>query len=148
MIVLLVASAFLNVWLNGKLQTNTPASVDNDEPSVQATFSSFRTDRETTRQEIFDYLDAIMVSESSSEDAKAAAETQKLDICTEMETELTLESLIKSRGFNDVIVTLSDTNCTVVVADDDLQAAEVAQILSIVTSETEYEASQVIVCPY
>ena len=65
-----------------------------------------------------------------------------------MEDELLLERLIQARGFRDVIVTLSDKTCTVVVADDDLQANEVAQILSIVTSETDYTANDVVVCRY
>ena len=53
-----------------------------------------------------------------------------------------------ARGFRDVIVTLSDKNCTVVVADDNLEAQEVAQILSVVTNETSYTANDVIVCQY
>ena len=65
-----------------------------------------------------------------------------------MENELLLERLIQARGFRDVIVTLSDKNCTVVVADDNLEAQEVAQILSVVTSETSYTANDVIVCQY
>lgn len=65
-----------------------------------------------------------------------------------MENELLLERLIQARGFRDVIVTLSDKNCTVVVADDNLEAQEVAQILSVVTKETSYTANDVIVCQY
>ena len=76
------------------------------------------------------------------------AETQKQGVCTQMENELLLERLIQARGFRDVIVTLSDKNCTVVVADDNLEAQEVAQILSVVTNETSYTANDVIVCQY
>ena len=149
MLVLLVASAVLNVLLNNKLtkQQGQVANVDN-EPTVTETFSSFRSTRETTRQELFDYLDAIITAESSSQDAKSAAETQKQSVCKQMEDELLLERLIQARGFRDGIVTLSDKTCTVVVADDDLQANEVAQILSIVTSETDYTANDVVVCRY
>ncbi len=149
MLVLLVASAVLNVLLNNKLtkQQGQVANVDN-KPTVTETFSSFRSTRETTRQELFDYLDAIITAESSSKDAKSAAETQKQSVCKQMEDELLLERLIQARGFRDVIVTLSDKTCTVVVADDDLQANEVAQILSIVTSETDYTANDVVVCRY
>ena len=52
MLVLLVASAVLNVLLNNKLtkQQGQVANVDN-EPTVTETFSSFRSTRETTRQE-------------------------------------------------------------------------------------------------
>ena len=67
---------------------------------------------------------------------------------SEFGNELLLERLIQARGFRDVIVTLSDKNCTVVVADDNLEAQEVAQILSVVTNETSYTANDVIVCQY
>ena len=67
---------------------------------------------------------------------------------SEFGNELLLERLIQARGFRDVIVTLSDKNCTVVVADDNLEAQEVAQILSVVTKETNYTANDVIVCQY
>ena len=53
------------------LTTNT------NEPTVTETFKSFRSSRETTRQELIDYLDAIISSESASASAKTAAETQK-----------------------------------------------------------------------
>lgn len=148
MVVLLVVSAVLNVWLNNKLNKQTDVVGKIDEPTVTATFSSFRSSRETSRQEIIDYLDAIIIAETTSAEAKTAAETQKQGICKQMETELLLERLIKLRGFQDAIVTLSDKNCTVVVADSDLQATEVAQILNIVTEETEYTANNVIVGNY
>lgn len=148
MVVLLVVSAVLNVWLNNKINKNNDAVGNIENPTVTATFGSFRSSREATRQELFAYLDAIIGAEATSESAKTAAETQKQDVCKMMEQELLLESLIKSRGFSDAIVTLSDNTCTVVVADSDLQAAEVAQILNIVTAETQYSATDVIVCPY
>lgn len=146
MVVLLVASAFLNVWLNSRLgDSKTPGG---GTPNVAATFNSFRSDRTTGRQEMFDYLDAIMISETSSAEAKVAAETQKQKICNLMENELKLENLIKAKGFSDALVNLTDDSCTITVVDDDLQANEVAQILSIVINETEYKATQVHVNPY
>ena len=149
MTVLLVVSAVLNVWLNTKLTKRQETLTTNtNEPTVTETFKSFRSSRETTRQELIDYLDAIISSESASASAKTAAETQKQSVCTQMENELLLERLIQARGFRDVIVTLSDKNCTVVVADDNLEAQEVAQILSVVTNETSYTANDVIVCQY
>ena len=113
MVVLLVVSAVLNVWLNNKLNKQTDVVGKIDEPTVTATFSSFRSSRETSRQEIIDYLDAIIIAETTSAEAKTAAETQKQGICKQMETELLLERLIKLRGFQDAVVTLSDKNCKI-----------------------------------
>ena len=75
MTVLLVVSAVLNVWLNTKLTKRQETLTTNThEPTVTETFKSFRSSRETTRQELIDYLDAIISSESASASAKTAAE--------------------------------------------------------------------------
>lgn len=145
MVILLVASAFLNVWLNNKLNQQTPVG-ETDE--VAAAFSSYRTYRETGRQEILSYLNAIIEAESTSAEAKAAAEAQRQSINDDMLLELTLESLIKARGFTHVLVTLSEENATVTVGKTGLQADEVAQIKYVVTSETDYKAGDVIVLEY
>lgn len=146
MVVLLVASAFLNVWLNSRLGNSKPGT--GDTPNVTATFNSFRSDRTTGRLEMFDYLDAIMISETSSAEAKVTAEAQKQKICDLMEGELKLENLIKAKGFSDALVNLTDDSCTITVVDDDLQANEVAQILAIILTETKYLATQVNVNAY
>lgn len=71
MTVLLVVSAVLNVWLNTKLTKRQETLTTNtNEPTVTETFKSFRSSRETTRQELIDYLDAIISSESASASAK------------------------------------------------------------------------------
>lgn len=148
MMILLVASAVLNVWLNNKLTGQTDTVDKISEPTVTETFGSFRSSRESARQELFDYLDAIIQSDASTDAAVAAAETQKQDICLQMQDEILLESLIKSRGFTDAVVTLSDNNCTVVVADDDLQSAEVALIYSIVASVSDYLPKNTVISNY
>lgn len=85
MTVLLVVSAVLNVWLNTKLTKRQETLTTNThEPTVTETFKSFRSSRETTRQELIDYLDAIISSESASASAKTAAETQKQSVCKQM----------------------------------------------------------------
>lgn len=148
MLVLLVATGFLNFYLNGKLGDNS--DMGGDGGIVTTTyFGTFRSDREAQRQEIFTYLDSIVASEASSEEAKAAAESQKLELCEKIEQELTLENLIKASGFEDAVITMSTGNLNVVVkADNELDNSQIAQILSIITRETTYTPSQVVIVPY
>jgi stage III sporulation protein AH len=65
-----------------------------------------------------------------------------------MEQELTLEALIKAKGFDDAVVAISDNGVNVVVGTDELSADEATQILSIITDETEYSATDVKIIPY
>lgn len=80
MLVLLVATGVLNFYLNDRAKT----PIVDDGQAVSTYFSSFRDDREATRQEMFTYLDTIIASDEASAEAKAAAETQKLELCTKM----------------------------------------------------------------
>ena len=146
MIALLVATGCLNYFLNVKQQ-----SVDNPvqgNVSTPTFFATYRTDREATRNQEIAYLDEIINSATSTETAIASAESQKLAITGAMETELVLEGLIKAKGFEDCIVTISTENVNVVVMDEDLSLEDAAQILNIVVTETEFTAPDVVIIPY
>ena len=94
------------------------------------------------------YLDAIISSEDSGDDAKATAEEMKAELLGNIEAELVIENLIKAKGFDDAIVTMSTENINVIVDQAELQAEQVSQILSIILEETDYAATQVVVVPY
>lgn len=145
MVALLVATGVLNWALNDRLTTGDPI----DSGVVTETFfAAYRSDREATRESEFLYLDAIITSETSSAEAKAAAEEQKLDLVERMEAELQLETLIKSKGFEDAIVTMSDSGVNVVVGAAELTAEQAAQIYDIIQSETTFKAADVKIIPY
>ena len=147
MIALLVATGCLNYFLNVKGNTTNP----DDSLNVDSTptfFATYRSDRETIREQEKSYLDEIITSVDSTEEAVSAAESQKLALCAAMETELVLETLIKAKGFEDCVVTISTENVNVVVKDEEVSLEEAAQILDIIVSETDFEAPAVTVIPY
>jgi len=148
MVVLLVVAAYLNVLLSQRTQAKTQQQVRQDSNVTTATvFSAMKTDRDTVRAQTYSYLDSIINSDTSSVDAKAAAEEKKLTLLEYSSEEVVLENLIKARGFSDVCVTMSTNNVNVLVQDADLTAAEVAQILYVVTEETGRGATDVIIVP-
>ena len=145
MVVLLVATGVLNWALNDRLLDNTPADAN---AVTETFFAAYRSDREATRESEFLYLDAIITSETSSAEAKKAAEEQKLGLVERMEKELQLETLIKSKGFEDAIVTMSESGVNVVVGAPEVTAEQAAQILDIVQTETTFKAADVKIIPY
>lgn len=145
MVALLLVSGVMNFMLN---TSTVPTVDDSDALSASSFFSAFRTDREATREQTLLELDSIISSEDTSAEAKTAAENMKLDICANMQTELNLESLIKAKGFSEAVVSVGSQNVNVLVNDATLESAEVAQILSIVTSETGVSANNVKITPY
>lgn len=146
MVALLIGTGCLNYFLNVKTADKNE-SPDNN--AVTPTFfETYRTDRESTRDQEIAYLDEIISSGTSTETAVQDAENQKLNITSSMEKELVLEGLIKSKGFGDCIVTMSTENVNIVVKDEELTLEEAAQILNIVETETSFTAPDVVIIPY
>ena len=143
MMVLLVATGFLNLALNN----STPSQPTSGEISSANFFTTYRADRQATRNQEILYLDAIISSETATAEAKQVAENKKVEIVKMMEQELVLEGLIKSKGFEDTIVTMTTSNINVIVKDATLEAGEVAQIVSIVKDSTGKDIDNIKIIP-
>lgn len=138
---LLAAAVVTNVLLNrdateSKAQT---ASVKKTEAQTVSTihgtdigfFDSYREERDNVRTQELAYLDAIV------------AQQQKLDLINCMEMELTVENLVRGKGFDDVIVSMHAGSVNVIVGAQSLTDEQVAQILDIVLRETGESAKNV-----
>ena len=68
---------------------------------------------------------------------------QGMEIVNSMELEKNIEGLLVAKGFEDAIITFGTTSVNVVVKDSELTQAKVAQILDIITTETEYAPGEV-----
>lgn len=129
MILLLGVTAYLNVVLN--------SSISNNDTVIETSsyFQTYRSDRESTRDQEMLYYDAIIASESSTEEAVKNAQNAKLSLVSQMEKELVVEGLIKAKGFEDCVVTISDNNVNAVVKASSLTSSQVAQIVSVIQTE-------------
>ena len=127
MVLLLGVTGYLNVVLN-----NSVSNSNNNSTTTSSYFQTYRSDRESTRDQEMLYYDAIIANETSSAEAIATAESAKLALIEQMEQELVVEGLIKAKGFEDCVVTISDTDVNAVVKSGELTEAEVAQIVEII----------------
>ena len=137
--VLLLVTGGVNILVNNLATEDVSAQV-----SSNATFfSNYRDDRQETRNQEMLYLDAIIASEATSSEARDAAQAEKLQLVKNMEVALNLESLIIAKGFEDVVVATSSNNISVMVETNGLTATEVAQIVDIVTTNSEYSIDNI-----
>ncbi len=149
MVGLLVVTGVLNFVLNSQINNSTDVGNNGgDGNAVETFFNSHRSNRETARAEEFSYLDAIIKSESTSENVKASAEQKQVELLEFIEKELVLESIIKAKGFDDAVVTMSTNNLNVIVNKAELTSQDVAQIVGAMLSETDYARNQVYVMSY
>ncbi len=142
MVLLLGVTGYLNVMLNKSVSNN-----NNDTVTTSSYFQTYRTDRESTRDQEMLYYDAIIASETSSQEAITNAENAKLALIDQMEQELIVEGLIKSKGFEDCVITISDSNINAVVKAAELTSSEVAQIVSVIQSQLSVGIENIKIIP-
>lgn len=143
MFVLLVITGFLNVRLN-KTVEDTTVSAGYTSANF---FTTYRTDRTTTRNETITYYDAIINSQTSSIEAKNLAEQKKAEILETINLELTMEGLIKAKGFSDAIVSCSDSYINVIVKSSALDDNEVSNIVDVVQTQTKKDIDYIKIIP-
>lgn len=143
MVLLLGVTCFLNVMLNNSVSSN-----NDNTTTTSSYFQTYRSDRESTRDQEMLYYDAIIASESSSAEALASAEEAKLSLIELMEQELVVEGLIKAKGFEDCVVTISGSNVNAVVKSAaELTSTEVAQIVDIIQTQLSTSLENIKIIP-
>ena len=137
--VLLLVTGGVNIYLNNMASEEANATIQ----SSANFFSNYRADRQETRNQEILYLDAIIASDATSAEAKANAEKERLGLVTKMETIMTIENLIKAKGFDDVIVSASSGSINVIVETAGLTNSEVAQIVDVVKNNSDYSIDNI-----
>lgn len=143
MMLLLIVTGVLNIVLNNNISEQTSSTQVN----AGNFFMTYRADRQSTRDQEILYYDAIINSETSSVDAINLAESKKLSLINNMETELVTEGLIKAQGFEDCVVTSSASAVNVIVKSGELTSGEVAKIVSIVKQQTGAKIDNIKIIP-
>jgi len=106
-------------------------------------FAKARLEKQTSRDEAVATL-AKMFGDTSADSEQVKAATDKaLTTAKTIESESKMETLIRSKGFEDCVVYLSDQSAKVIVQSDGLEAAEAARIMEIVVSESEVPSENI-----
>lgn len=146
MIALLLVTGYVNVALNSSISSSAN-SVKTASTTAANFYSTYRAEREATRTQEIQFYDAIIASASSSEEAKAEAQTNKMNLINQMEKELVTEGVIRGKGFNDAIVTSSSDNINIFIKASELDSQQVAQITSVATQQLGVEIDKIIIIP-
>lgn len=106
-------------------------------------FVEHRLSRDKMRGELVDRLNDIVKNDKSSKEVIANAQQEIIEIGKTSEKELFLEGLLGSKGFKNVLVFIGESDARIVIEKDKLSEKEVAQILEIITSETDFKATNI-----
>jgi stage III sporulation protein AH len=154
----LVFSLGLAVWLNmkyaadvGDLAVDTGSKYLGDAQYVNSDlsgesvetagnvdfFESARADREKAKNDALGTLKGI-VDDVKSDDASKKSANEKIErIAANIEKQSAAETLIKAKGFQEVVVIIGDSDVNVVLKKDgELTQSESVQILDIINAQT------------
>ncbi len=92
-------------------------------------FVEFRLSRDKLRASAVDRLDDIVNNDKTADDVRTKAQEEIMKIGNISEKELQIEGLVKSKGFEEALVFLTDEDIKVVVTSNDLNEQEVVQML-------------------
>lgn len=143
LVFLLAITAVLNVLLaqnrNAQGEVVTTANY----------FATYRSERTTTRSEELLQLDSIIELYDAESEEYAEAVAMKMDIVTVMEQELQLETMIKSLGFSDAVVSIGveSENVNVFINSDELDMDTALSIYDMLRNEAGVAAGNITIMP-
>lgn len=112
------------------IQTNSN-SINN----VSNYFSTSKLERDTMYSQMLETYENILNSNNSLETQKQSA-TEKITKINNIKNSIMIcENLIKTKGFNDVVIFVNGESISIIVEDEQLNSEEVAQIQNIISRE-------------
>ena len=111
---------------------------------TDAYFVSAKLERDRTYGEQIEIQENILYNEKSDENMKKIAQEQINYISNNLNKEMSIETLLKAKGFEDTVAIINDESVNVVVkAMEELDVAQVAQIQNIVMREAGARAENI-----
>lgn len=125
----------------------TPGETVLTSGNVSSIAAQAKVTREQVRAKNKETLQALIDDDSIAESQKADAIAQMVKMTERAEMEVTIETLLASKGFADSVVSITADSVDVVVDGSNLTDAKRAQIEDIVTRKSGVSAANVVINP-
>lgn len=133
---------------NDQNPTEEPgAAVLTNGTSLSSFMVQARLDREQTRSKNQETLLSVINNEAVKESEKEQAVKSMTKITETCEMENNIETLLKAKGFSDVVVTLSDNQADVIISDKEVDDDKRAQIEDVIKRKTGLTAENIVITP-
>lgn len=123
------------------------AAVLTNGTSLSSFMVQARLNREQTRSKNKETLLEVINNESVKESEKKKAVKSMTEITEISEMENTVETLLKAKGFSDVVVTLSDKQAEVIISNKEVDDSKRAQIEDVIKRKTGLTADNITITP-
>jgi len=144
LVFLLALTAVLNVLLARNKVANGDTAI-----ATANYFSTYRSERTTTRSEELVQLDSVIALYDENSEKYAEAVNLKMKIVEIMEKELYFETMIKSKGFSDAVVSIGmdSDNVNVFINSNELDKKTALSIYYCFNEESGIDPLNVIIMP-
>lgn len=125
----------------------TPGEAVLTSGKTDATVAQAKVSREQVRAQNKETLQAIIDNTNISDEEKQDAIAQMVQMTQLSEQEVTIETLMASKGFSESVVSLTADSADIVVNSAELTDANRAQIEDIVTRKTDIAPENIVITP-
>lgn len=124
-------------------EDDTIQEVSSKPESQDGYFTSSRLGRDTMYSQMIESYEKILQNETISSEQKAIAQTEIKKINDLKNSIMITENLIKTKGFEDVVIFVNDTSVNVIIKAEKLEQEQTAQIQNIITRELKVDINNV-----
>lgn len=134
--------------LDNEEETKTPGeAVLTNGTSLNSYMVQARLNREQTRSKNKETLLEVINNNDISKKEKKSAIKSMVKLTENSEIENSIETLLKAKGFNDVIVTINGEQADVVLSSEDISDDKRAQIENVIKRKTKLNADDITITP-
>lgn len=106
-------------------------------------FISSKLERDTMYSQMLESYQKILDSNTTTEKQKSAAQEEINKVNKVKNAIMISENLIKTKGFEDVVIFFNDNSISVVIDKEELEKEDIAQIQSIIAREMEADINEI-----
>ncbi len=133
-----------NVATTNKTKEDTASNItQNTSAQEDSYFTQSRLDRDKMYSQMLDNYQKILETNNLSSEEKKTAQEEIKRINNEKNAIMIAENLIKTKGFQDIVIFVNNGNVTGVVQKDKLDEKDIAQIQNIITREKNVKTNKI-----
>lgn len=133
----------VNSQTNSQIPENQTSQTNNVPQTDNSYYTQSKLDRDKMYSQMLENYQKILEADNLSTEEKTAAQEEIKKINNEKNAIMIAENLIKTKGFEEVLLFVNNGNVSVVVRAEKLDENQIAQIQNIVTRELNVKVTKI-----
>lgn len=110
-------------------------------------FAQFRMERDRGRDGQIEVLREIINNPNSSTTVREEAQTKLISISANKANEIKAENILKSKGYEDIVVIVKEENITVILPEEDIKMIDITRISDLITRTIDIDLEKIAIIP-